>query len=497
MDEKEYTIDVADMGKLLYENRKPIVKMTCIFVGIASIFLLIMAIFFPKYQSEAMLRIKQERTGSSLAAAMAGFTGGFLSMDSLQVESYVEILKSRSVVVPVIEATEEQDSNGKYPRYEEYIRSGIQIENVKMTDILQVKANAEIPEKAQKVNQLLIQGFLKRIAELNTSEKASLRIFLEDRLKTTREELNKAETAFDKFKVEHRIISADKNAEVFAERIAEAEKQRIANQIELEAAEARAAAINSQLYGSGASAADNVVLQQYNKQLAELESARIAYKEKYTAKHPKMADLEERIGQLKNKIQEEQAKIAALQAPSDNAVHQGLVAKKYSSEGALSVLRQKAESLQRAVDQNNAELEKLPEVQREYVKLARDVGVANEIFMMLTKKLEETKLTEHQSPNNVQVIDEPTLPDRRSFPRLKLSLIIAILFGLLISCGYVVLKELLNKTIRSTSDVKRFLALPVLGAIPDEALLSELTVEVQEPKELDWKDKLRDYIWKK
>lgn len=496
MDEKEYTIDLADMGKLLYENRKPIAKMTGIFVGIVSICLLIAAIFFPKYQSEAMLRVKQERGGSSLMAAMAGFTGGFLSMDSLQVESYLEILKSRSVVIPVIEATEEADSDGKFPRYEEYVKKNIDVEAVKLTDIVKIKTVGETEEKAQKVNQLLIQGFLKRIAELNTSEKASLRTFLEDRLKTTREELNKAETAFDKYKVEHRIISADKNADVFAERIAEAEKQRIANQIELEAAEARAAAINSQLYGSGASSADNVVLQQYNKQLAELETARIAYKEKYTAKHPKMVDLEDRINQLKGKIQEEQAKIAALQAPSDNAVHQELVAKKYSSEGALTVLRQKAESLQRAVDQNNAELEKLPELQREYVKLARDVGVANEIFMMLTKKLEETKLTEHQSPNNVQVIDEPTLPDRRSSPRLKMGLAVAILLGLLFSCGYIVFKELLHKTIRSATDVKQFLELPVLGAIPDEVALANEMASEEELKEPNWMDKLKEFIWK-
>lgn len=78
MEEKEYTIDLADMAKLLYENRKPIIKMTGIFVGTVSVFLLIALFFFPKYTSEATLRIKQERGSSSLAAVMAGFTGGFL-----------------------------------------------------------------------------------------------------------------------------------------------------------------------------------------------------------------------------------------------------------------------------------------------------------------------------------------------------------------------------------------------------------------------------------
>lgn len=496
MDEKEYTIDLADMGKLLYENRKPIAKMTCIIVGIISVVLLIMAFFFPKYQSEAMLRIKQERAGSSLAAAMAGFTGGFLSMDSLQVESYVEILKSRSVVVPVIEATEEPNSDGKFPRYEEYIKTGIQIENVKMTDILRVKANSKTPEKAQKVNQLLIQGFLKRIAELNTSEKASLRTFLEERLKTTKEELDKAETALQDYKIKNKIISPSETSKFIAERILQVEKEEAMNRVEQEIASARLAAINSQINGLGAASADNVTLQKYNSELAGLESTLINYKDKYTDKHPKMVDLKDRIAGLKAKILEEQDKIASLQAPSDNAVHQGLVAKKFSSEGALTVLKQKGEALQRAIEQNNAELEKLPELERGYIILSRNYSVANEIYLMLTKKLEETKLTEHQTPNNVQVIDEPTLPDRRSSPLLKRGLAIAILLGLLLSCGYVVLKELLHKTIRSAADVKQLLELPVLGVIPDEGALTSEMVATEESKEPNWMDRLKEFIWK-
>lgn len=496
MEEKEYTIDLADMGKLLYENRKPILKMTGIFVGIVSVILLIWVIFFPKYQSEALLRIKQEQGGSSLAAAMAGFTGSFLSMDSLQVESYLEILKSRSVVIPVIEATEEAGSDGKFPRYENYIKDNIAIEAVKLTDIVKIKTVGETEEKAQKVNQLLIHGFLKRIAELNTTEKASLKAFLEDRLKTTREELDKAETALQEFKIKNKIISPSETSKFIAERILTVEKQEAENRVEQEIAEARLAAINSQLNGLGAASADNVTLQKYNSELAELESSMIVYKERYTDKHPKMVDLKERIAKLKAKIQAENDKIASLQAPSDNAVHQGLVAKKFSSEGALTVLKQKGEALHREIEENNAELEKLPELERGYIKLTRDYVLANEIYTMLNKKLEETKLTEHQAPNNVQVIDEPTLPDRRSSPKLKLSLVIAILLGLLLSSGYVVFKELQHKTIRSAADVKQFLVLPVLGMLPDEVALANVRAAEVAPKQQNWMDRLKEFIWK-
>ena len=499
MEDKEYTIDLVDMARLLKENRKPIFKITFIIVGIISCILLVLAMFFPKYDSISLLRIKQERGGGGIMAALAGYTGGFLSQDSLQMDSYIAIAKSRSVIIPIIEATEEANKDGKYPRYEEYLKTKINIQTMPLTDILQITIKGETPEKAQKVNQMLIEGFLKKVADLNSSEKRVMKGFLDERLKEAREDMDKAAAALDQFKAEHKIISAEKNADIFAGRIIEAEKQMAVNQIELQAAEARAAAINSQLYGSGAAIADNQIVEQYKKQLAELETTRISYREKYTAKHPRMIDLEERIGQLKAKIQEEQQKVASLQAPTDNAVHQGLVAGKYQSESTVAMLRKKAEALQQVIDQNNAELEKLPEVQRGYVKLARDFSVANEIYLVLVKKMAETKVTELQTPNNVQVVDEPTLSDKRSFPNLKLGLALAIFLGLLISCGYVILKELLHKTIRGKDDLTQILDCPVLGMIPDEAYLAQLdaAAAAQQEKEPGWKDKVKEYIWKR
>ena len=117
--------------------------------------------------------------------------------------------------------------------------------------------------------------------------------------------------------------------------------------------------------------------------------------------------------------------------------------------------------------------------------------------MMLTRKLEETKMTEFQAPNNVQVVDEPTLPEGFSSPRLKLGLLLAILFGLLGSSGYVVYKELMYKTVRGVEIIKHVLELPVLGIVPDENVVA-LEIEVaQQPKEPTWYDKLKEFIWKK
>lgn len=493
MEEQEYTIDLMEVADIIIDNRKPIAKITGGFIILAILYLLIAA---PVYESEALLRIKQQQgLGSSLLDAA---TGGNVAMSQQQMSTFAEILKSRGVVVPVIEATEEQ-KEGKYPQYETYVDSHITTAPFKNTEILQLKVKGKSPELAQKANKLLVDSFLKRITMLSRTEQTATKGFLDERVKEAKADLDKAETALQNYKAENRITSPTDSAKVFTDRIADVQKQAAANQVALEAAQAKLTAINAQLGGSAASSADNRTIQQYNTELAKLESERISYVDKYTEKHPRMIELNDQIASLKQKIQQEINKVAALQAPSDNGVHQSLVAGKYQSEGEIAVARQKAAALQQIIDRNNADLEKLPEVEKGYVKVARDAQVANEIYVMLAKRLEESKVAEVMQPNNVQVVDEPTLPEQPISPRKGRTLVLAALLGLLLSSGFTVVRELMNRTIRTDDDVKNYLALPVMGAIPDEESMSLAMTKQKEMenKEPGFLSKVQDFFFKK
>lgn len=494
MEDQEYTIDLMEVAAILSENRKPIAKITGAFIVLAILYLLIAS---PVYESEALLRIKQDKGLGGSLLDMA--TGGNVQMSQQQMITFAEILKSRGVVVPVIEATEEADKDGNYPRYEDYVDKMITTSPFKNTEILQVKIKGKSPEEAQKANQLLVGGFLRRITDLSRTEQTATKGFLEERVKAAKADLDKAETALQTYKAENKIISPSDSAKIFTDRIADIEKQAADNQVAMEAAQARLNAINGQLGTAAAATADNKTIQQYNQELAKLESTRIGYLDKYTDKHPKMKDINDQIANLKLKIRQEINKVAALQAPSDNTVHQGLVAGKFQSESELTVARQKADALQQLINQNNADLEKLPEVEKGYVKVARDAQVANELYVMLAKRLEESKVAEVMQPNNVQVVDEPTLPEKPISPRKGRTLALAALLGILLSSGYIVAMELMNRTIRTDDDVKNYLALPVMGAIPDEESMSQAMTKQKEMenKKPGLLSKLQYYILKK
>ncbi|MBQ9635727.1 MAG: chain-length determining protein, partial [Acidaminococcaceae bacterium] len=348
-------------------------------------------------------------------------------------------------------------------------------------------------------NQLLVNGFLKRMADLTHTEQTATRGFLEERTKSAKADLEKAETALQVYKSGHKITSPSDNAKVFMDQFADISKQAAANQIALEAAQAKLASINRQLSGSAAGSADNRTIQVYNSELAKLEAERISYLDKYTEKHPKMIEINDRIAKLKVKIQQEISKVASLQAPTENSVHQRLVAEKFQAESEVAVAQQKAAALQQAIDSNNEALEMLPEIEKDYIKVARDSQVANEIYVMLAKRLEEAKVAEVMQPNDVQVVDVPTLPNRPISPRKGRILALAALLGLLLSSGYTVVMELMNRTIRTEDDVKNFLGLPVMGAIPDEASMSRAMTKQKEMEEKKpgFMSKVREYVWKK
>lgn len=67
---------------------------------------------------------------------------------------------------------------------------------------------------------------------------------------------------------------------------------------------------------------------------------------------------------------------------------------------------------------------------------------------------------------NVQIIDSAALPNKPVKPNKMLNIAIAFLLGLMVSIGISFLLEYMDNTIKTETDVERYLGLPVVGIIP-------------------------------
>ena len=460
--EEEITIDLREIGAILKRNAANIARVTGVCIVAAGVYL---AVATPVYESQALLRVKQPKgIGTSLLEAMP--MGNAMANTQLM-NTYAEILKSRSVIVPVIEKTEEPNKEGKFPDYAGYVKGKVATAPFKDTEIMQLTVRANTAEKAQKANSLIVEGFLNRLTELSRDQQKATRGFIEERTATAKKELKDAEDKLTEYKKANDIIAPDDAVKLATEKMGMVDKLNAENRVALATANARLASTNAQLNGEAASIADNKSIQLYNSQLAQLEGERISYLDKYTAQHPKVKQVEQEIAKLKQKINSEIIKVASLQAPSDNPVHQQLLAAKFQSEAEASVAQSNLAKLHQIDNDNKEDIRNLSDKEQEFVSLMRDVTVANEIYVMLAKRLEEAKVAEASVATEVQVVDTATLPTAPVAPKKAMTLLLAALLGILASSGFVVVRELLNRTIKNSDDVANYLDLPVLGSVPD------------------------------
>lgn len=485
----EVTIDLKELFETIWDHKKKVAAITvgCMAVGLAYVLLA-----SPVYQSTSLLRIKQDKgLGQSIMDNVAASTGSPAS-DQQRMMTDAEILKSRNVVLPVIAQTEEKDDNGELPEYEKYVKNHITTNPYKDTEIMQVSVTGKTPEQAQKANNLLVKGFINRLTELSHDEQKRTREFLEQRLGDSKTDLSNAEDKLQQYQSENKMYSTDDQMKQLTDKLNIVDKAKAENQLDLETAQAGLASVNQQLQTAGVSIADSPAIQTYKTQLAQLEGTKASYVGKYTDEHPKMQEINNQIASARGDLEREISSIVNQQAPSTNSVQQGLLASKFKDEAAISVAQSKQSALDQMEKENDAIIAGLPEKEQGFVRAKRDADVNNEIYVMLAKRLEEAKIAEVMVPNEVQVVDWGTLPDKPIKPRKALIMALATLVGLLLGIGTVVVQSLLYRKIRTSEDVEHELGLPVLGMIPDTNSLRSY----DEKKNTFW-GKLRKKLWRK
>ena len=475
----EQIIDVKDIAKILVRRRRTIINVTGICILLGAAYLVVTP---STYQSTAMLRIKQTQgLGNSVLSTDQGYSD---TMARQLMNTDAEILKSRNVVEPVINEVE----GDQVITYEEFVKSRIETKPYKETQLLQVSVTGRTPEKAQEANQLLIDTFLKRLADLSQVEQKATREFLQKRVVTAKEELSEAEQKLQQFQVDNKIYSTNDQMKGLTDKITLIDREKAQNKLDLETAQAALGSINADLGSAGASIADSSTVQTYKSQLADLEARKASYAGKYTDAHPAMKEVNDQIAKAQAGLQQEIDAIVLQQAPSSNSAQQGLLTDKFKNKAALAVAQSKEAALADLDKDNEDAMKALPEKERGYIQAKRDVDVAQDIYEMLSKRLEEAKVAEVMVPNEVQIVDAPTLPEKAIAPRRVLVMVASAIIGLILGCLYTLVNSLRNRRVQTANDVEDMLQVPMLGVIPNHR---KLVTEEPKNKVLRWLYKVR------
>jgi tyrosine-protein kinase Etk/Wzc len=161
----------------------------------------------------------------------------------------------------------------------------------------------------------------------------------------------------------------------------------------------------------------------------------------FTQQHPVVREISEKIQLLQDKILT-------------------LTKEKIADLDRLSVERQKeGEDLDK-------ELVKLPGEELRLIQLNRQRKANETLNELLLQQYKEAQIRESVASENISIID-PAMSPQRPITRSRrnqavMGVLVAFLFGLASAVAW----EVLDKSLRTREDIKRFLNLPILGVIP-------------------------------
>jgi len=126
----------------------------------------------------------------------------------------------------------------------------------------------------------------------------------------------------------------------------------------------------------------------------------------------------------------------------------------------------------------NAEgqIKQVPKTERNYLNLARQQQIKQELYIFLMQKSEETAISKTSNIANSRTIDPPEADGIPISPKSKVIYILGILMGVILPFGVLYLMEMLNTKIQNKKDITGFTSVPILGEIIHNAEKDNLVV---------------------
>lgn len=397
-----------------------------------------------QYESTTLVQTRsagQDISGAAAMASMMGVNVGGTATASSPV-NYMELMKSRRVLEPIIDAMEWEDEEKK-PEAEDFAKKYLEIKNTKQTNLITVTAKGETPEEAQKISQGVVDNFLALQTDMNQQTQSLLVKFLESRIEESQKDAEEARIKFAHYQQEHKVYSPDEQAKAavakmnaFDEAISNMQVQEKANQAKLDAIGTKLGDIRSSSQNYNINDNENVM--NLRKQIVDAQVDLVGLRERYTEEHPSVISIQDKISALQKKLAEEVNTVVASKYTTINPTQAALISEQANAQIAMEVAKASEEAIQIRKAEKEKELEDFPKDVLEYLNLQRDTNIKEQIYTNLIKQAEDNKLKEAMESMDIQVIDAANLPeeDRPAAPRKKLVTLIGLIIGLLVSLGY-------------------------------------------------------------
>jgi capsular exopolysaccharide synthesis family protein len=112
------------------------------------------------------------------------------------------------------------------------------------------------------------------------------------------------------------------------------------------------------------------------------------------------------------------------------------------------------------------QLQQVPLQEVDLARVAREVHLNEEMYTMLMKRLEESRIVESARLAPIMIVDPASEPTTPEYPNTRFNLMVGFILGLFISLTYILAREHFDTSMVTTEEIEAYLQLSVLATIP-------------------------------
>jgi len=194
------------------------------------------------------------------------------------------------------------------------------------------------------------------------------------------------------------------------------------------------------------------------QQQAKLDELQVQYDgltQQVATHHPAVQLLNERIGQLKERLDTIDKQFAEAQL--------AIVEQRYLTA------KEKEEQVREHFERQRQQAVALNEQVAQYIALESSWEQAKKLCDILDERIKEIDITEEGGALNITILEQARAAEKPSKPQKARVMGIALLAGLLFGCGLACLRSCRDRRPRSLLEASFILGVPILGAVPTAA----------------------------
>jgi uncharacterized protein involved in exopolysaccharide biosynthesis len=445
----------------------------------------------PEYQAMMKVLVKRERMDPVMSPTENASAQALPMVTEDELNSEVEILKSRDLLEQVaiasglVAATSAEpaapggsgETSAPSPlqlsRAVTALAADLEVYPLRRTTLIEATYRSPDPVMAAKVLSNLARLYVEK--HLAVHRPTGAQEFFAEQTRTFADQLKEAETRLAEFGRTERVVSPLAERDAALQRLSDFEAAAQQAQAAIAEADQRIATLDGQMTSTPSrqttaiQTTESESIGSLKARLLDLQVTEADLLRKFTPEYPPVQQVQSRISQIRAALADAERTPVSSQTTDQNPTHQWLRDERARVVTERNALKARAQVLARTIAEYRAKAEHFDAARAEQEQLLRSLKTSQEGYQLYQHKQEEARISDALDRTriaNVSLAEAPTVPTTPASSGRGLLLAIAFMVASAASALTALTLHRLNPYFRTPDEVQSFLRVPLLATLP-------------------------------